>query len=178
MNCQYHFQQVAGLPTNVYFLLKLANHWAFENGNVETHFIDNYREDLFVDANNSVSAKEAYDAARLSASLVAACLIEKEHFILARSAPGIVPLFLSNVLSCFFKCPWYLHLSVCSGGSSLNPIWYGSPPFRVHHQAKRRVELEWDNEYDSGSSKTLKLTITYQPDGRYLIEVTSEYNMK
>ncbi|PNY06718.1 methylcrotonoyl-CoA carboxylase subunit alpha [Trifolium pratense] len=135
--------QVAGLPTNVNFLLKLANHWAFEDGNVETHFIDNYKEDLFVDAKNSASAKEAYEAAIRSASLVAACLIEKEHFVSARNPPG---------------------------GSSLLPIWYASPPFRVHHQAKRTIELEWDNEYDSANSKVLKLIITYQPDGRYLIE--------
>ncbi|KAL2323524.1 hypothetical protein Fmac_027903 [Flemingia macrophylla] len=135
--------QVAGLPTNVNFLLKLANHGAFANGNVETHFIDNYKEDLFVDPNNSVSVKEAYEAARLDASIVAACLIEKEHFTLARTPPG---------------------------GSSLLPLWYSSPPFRVHHQAKRKMELEWDNEYGSDNSNIMKLTITYQPDGRYLIE--------
>ncbi|OIW12655.1 hypothetical protein TanjilG_24588 [Lupinus angustifolius] len=134
---------VAGLPTNINFLQKLANHRAFENGNVETHFIDNHKEDLFVDTTNSVSAKEAYAAARLSASFVAACLIEKEHVTLARNTPG---------------------------GSSLLPVWYASPPFRVHHQAKRTMELEWDNEYGSGSSNVLKLTIIYQPDGRYLIE--------
>ena len=38
------------------------------------------------------------------------------------------------------------------------------------------MELEWDNEYGSGSSKIMKLTITYQPDGRYLIEVSNETN--
>ncbi|XP_014513758.1 methylcrotonoyl-CoA carboxylase subunit alpha, mitochondrial isoform X2 [Vigna radiata var. radiata] len=135
--------QVAGLPTNVSFILKLANHGAFANGNVETHFIDNYKEDLFGDGNNSVSDKEAYEAARHNASLVAACLIEKEHFVSSRNPPG---------------------------GGSLLPIWYSSPPFRVHHQAKRKMELEWENEYDSGSSKTMKLTITCQPAGRYLIE--------
>ena len=64
--------------------------------------------------------------------------------------------------------------SVFSGGSSLLPIWYSSPPFRVHHQAKRKMELEWENEYDSGSSKTMMLTITCQPAGRYLIEVLCE----
>ncbi|QHO52535.1 hypothetical protein HN51_021456 [Arachis hypogaea] len=132
--------QVAGLPTNINFLQKLANHQAFESGNVETHFIENYKDDLFVDSTNS---KEAYEAARLSASLVAACLIEKEHFTLARNPPG---------------------------SGSLHPIWYASPPFRVHHQAKRTMELEWDNEYGSGISKTLKLTITHQADGKYLIE--------
>ncbi|XP_027366907.1 methylcrotonoyl-CoA carboxylase subunit alpha, mitochondrial isoform X2 [Abrus precatorius] len=135
--------QVAGVPTNVNFLQKLANNGAFASGNVETHFIDNHKEDLFVDAKNSVSVKEASEAARLSASLVATCLIEKEHSILARNP---------------------------TGGSSLLPIWYSSPPFRVHHQAKRRMELEWDNEYGSGSSNIVKLAITYQPDGRYLIE--------
>ncbi|XP_052730063.1 methylcrotonoyl-CoA carboxylase subunit alpha, mitochondrial isoform X2 [Vigna angularis] len=135
--------QVAGLPTNVSFILKLANHGAFANGNVETHFIDNYKEDLFGDGNNSVSDQEAYEAARHNASLVAACLIEKEHFVSSRNPPG---------------------------GGSLLPIWYSSPPFRVHHQAKRKMELEWENEYDSGSSKTMKLTITCQPAGRYLIE--------
>lgn len=140
---------------------------------METHFIDKYKEDLFVDANNSVSAKEAYEAARRSASLVAACLIQKGHSISARNPPGIVSLLLCHILRCFSKFAWYLCVSVCSGGSSLLPIWYTSPPFRVHHQAKRRMELEWDNEYDGGSSKALKLTITYQPDGRYLIEVTS-----
>ncbi|WVY97190.1 hypothetical protein V8G54_029341 [Vigna mungo] len=137
------FRNVAGLPTNVSFILKLANHGAFVDGNVETHFIDNYKEDLFGDGNNSVSDKEAYEAARHNASLVAACLIEKEHFISSRNPPG---------------------------GGSLLPIWYSSPPFRVHHQAKRKMELEWENEYDSGSSKTMKLTITCQPAGRYLIE--------
>ncbi|MED6110858.1 hypothetical protein PIB30_046797 [Stylosanthes scabra] len=132
--------QVAGLPTNINFLQKLANHPAFESGNVETHFIENYKVDLFVDSTNS---KEAYEAARLGATLVAACLIEKEHFTLARNPPG---------------------------GGSLHPIWYASPPFRVHHQAKRTMELEWENEYGSGTSKILKLTITHQPDGKYLIE--------
>lgn len=36
------------------------------------------------------------------------------------------------------------------------------------------MALEWDNEYASDSSKIMNLTITYQPDGRYLIEVPCE----
>lgn len=64
---------------------------------METHFIDNYKEDLFGDGNNSVSDKEAYEAARHNASLVAACLIEKEHFVSSRNPPGK----LSH--SCFVK---------------------------------------------------------------------------
>ncbi|KAJ7972757.1 Biotin carboxylase [Quillaja saponaria] len=133
--------QVAGVPTNINFLLKLANHWAFQNGKVETHFIEHHKKELFVDPTNSGLAKEAYEAAKLSASLVAACLIQKEQFILKGKPPG---------------------------GLSL---WYASPPFRVNHHAKRKMELEWDNEYDSSGSKVLKLTITYQPDEKYLIEV-------
>ncbi|KHN28729.1 Methylcrotonoyl-CoA carboxylase subunit alpha, mitochondrial, partial [Glycine soja] len=65
-------------------------------------------------------------------------------------------------------------ISLVNWGSSLLPIWYSTPPFRIHHQAKHRMEFEWDNEYGSGSSKIMKLTITYQPDGRYLIE--TEHN--
>ena len=33
------------------------------------------------------------------------------------------------------------------------------------------MELDWDNEYESSSSKILALSITFQPDGTYLIEV-------
>ena len=82
------FFQVAGLPTNINFLQKLANHWAFENGEVETHFIEHFKDDLFVDPSNLVLANEAYDAAKLSAVLVAACLCEKECCTLKESPPG------------------------------------------------------------------------------------------
>ncbi|KAJ7977355.1 Biotin carboxylase [Quillaja saponaria] len=116
-DCSSKFQ-VAGVPTKINFLLKLANHWAFQNGKVEAHFIEHHTKELFVDTTNSGLAKETYEAAKLSASLVA--------------------LF--------------------------------TPPFRVNHHAKRKMELEWDNEFDSGSSKVWKLTITYHPDEKYLIE--------
>lgn len=33
------------------------------------------------------------------------------------------------------------------------------------------MELDWDNEYDTSSSKLLTLLVTFQPDGNYLIEV-------
>ncbi|KAF5455004.1 hypothetical protein F2P56_024623 [Juglans regia] len=135
--------QVAGLPTNINFLQKLANHWAFENGNVETHFIEHFKDDLFVAPTNSTSANEAHDAARLSATLVAACVISSEHSLLEENPPG--------------------------GNRSLS-IWYSSPPFRVHHHARRKMELEWENEYDNGVSNLLTLTITYKPDGNYIIE--------
>ncbi|KAK9281063.1 hypothetical protein L1049_003956 [Liquidambar formosana] len=140
--------QVAGVLTNINFLQKLVNHWAFENGQVETHFIEHFKEDLLVDPSNSVLAKEAYAAARLSATLVAACVCEKEHSSLKESLPG--------------------------GNKSLS-IWYAYPPFRVHHNTRRTMELEWDDEYDSSGSRLLTLSITYQPNGNYLIE-TGESN--
>lgn len=84
----YFLPQVAGLPTNINFLQKLASHWAFEGGKVETHFIEHFKDDLFVDPNNSVLAKEAHDAARFSATLVAACIIEKEHSTQKENLPG------------------------------------------------------------------------------------------
>ncbi|KAG6776362.1 hypothetical protein POTOM_019868 [Populus tomentosa] len=140
--------QVAGVPTNINFLQKLADHRAFENGNVETHFIEHYKDDLFTDPNNLTRAKETYDNARFSATLVAACLCEKEHSAIKSSVPGT---------------------------SGLLPIWYSHPPFRAHYQASCTMELEWENEYDGSSSKFFTFSITYQSDGNYLIE-TEEVN--
>lgn len=80
--------QVAGLPTNINFLQKLANHWAFEIGKVETHFIEHFKDDLFVDPNNLALANEAYDAAKLSAVIIAACVSEKERCSFEESSPG------------------------------------------------------------------------------------------
>ncbi|KAK9984251.1 hypothetical protein SO802_033776 [Lithocarpus litseifolius] len=134
--------QVAGLPTNINFLQKLAKHWAFENGDVETHFIEHFKDDLFVSPTNAVSAKEAHETARFNATLVAACVISMEHSLLKENFPG---------------------------NSSLS-IWYLSPPFRVHHCARHTMEIEWENEYDSSGSNVLKLSITYKPNGNYLIE--------
>ncbi|XP_022727712.1 methylcrotonoyl-CoA carboxylase subunit alpha, mitochondrial-like isoform X4 [Durio zibethinus] len=136
--------QVAGVPTNINFLQRLANHRAFEEGNVETHFIEHHKDDLFVDPNNKVISKDAYDAARLGANLVAACLCEKERSALQEGH---------------------------SGGPRLLPIWCAHPPFRVNHRAQSTMELEWENEYDSSSSKRLMLSITYQPDGKYFIQI-------
>lgn len=132
--------QVAGLPTNIKFLSRLANHQAFENGEVETHFIEHFRDDLFIDPNNSELAQEAHNAATFSAFMVAACICEKEHRSLKERPPG---------------------------GLS---VWYAHPPFRVHHLARHTMELEWVNENDSSGSKLLTLSITYQPHGNYHIE--------
>ncbi|XP_057476177.1 methylcrotonoyl-CoA carboxylase subunit alpha, mitochondrial-like isoform X1 [Actinidia eriantha] len=49
-------------------------------------------------------------------------------------------------------------------------VWYAHPPFRVHHHARRTMELEWVNEYSSSCSKSLTIPVTYQPDGSYFIE--------
>ncbi|CAN1766180.1 Methylcrotonoyl-CoA carboxylase subunit alpha, mitochondrial [Linum perenne] len=133
--------QVAGVPTNISFLQKLANHKEFENGNVETHFIDHHKEDLFVDPNNSVSAKEARDKARSVAAMVAACLCEKDHYASRVNPPG-----------------------------SLS-IWYAHPPFRVHHNATRAMVFEWDDECGTSNSNLFTISTTYQQDGSYLTEL-------
>lgn len=57
------------------------------------------------------------------------------------------------------------------GNHCLLSIWYTDPPFRVHHHARRIMEFEWENEHDDSGSKLLTLTVTYQADGNYLIEV-------
>ncbi|KAK6940781.1 Methylcrotonoyl-CoA carboxylase subunit alpha, BT domain [Dillenia turbinata] len=135
--------QVAGLPTNINFLQKLADHWAFVDGKVETHLIENFKDDLFADSCSSELAKETYDTARLGASLVAACVCKAEHSALREGS---------------------------SGGYFSPSMWYAYPPFRVHHNATCALELEWDNEYDSTQPMPLKLSVTYLPDGKYLIQ--------
>ncbi|KAJ0982498.1 hypothetical protein J5N97_010753 [Dioscorea zingiberensis] len=113
-NCLLNFQ-VAGLPTNINFLQRLADHWAFA---------------------------KAY-AAKLSAALVAACICDREHI----TSKELIP-----------------------GGDRLLSLWYTNPPFRMHHSAKRKMELEWDKELSDNSLEVFKLVITYQSEGSYLIE--------
>lgn len=50
-------------------------------------------------------------------------------------------------------------------------MWYGNPPFRVNHFAKRTVDLEWENQYSISGSNLLTVSITYLPGGKYLVEV-------
>uniref|UniRef100_A0A803LFN3 FACT complex subunit SSRP1 n=1 Tax=Chenopodium quinoa TaxID=63459 RepID=A0A803LFN3_CHEQI len=134
---------VAGLPTNINFLLKLANHRAFENGQVETHFIENHSDELFADSSNIKLAEEACKSATHSAMLAAACLCKTE----INTAKG-------NYL----------------GERSPLSIWYSDPPFRVNYCAKRDIEFEWENDYGTIGSVPLKLALTYQQDGSYLVE--------
>lgn len=57
------------------------------------------------------------------------------------------------------------------GGNNLVSLWYSPPPFRMHHSAKRTVELEWEKESSSSFQEPFKLAITYQPTGSYFIKV-------
>ncbi|KAJ0791167.1 putative methylcrotonoyl-CoA carboxylase [Helianthus annuus] len=143
INEQVHECSVAGLPTNIGFLYKLANHRAFANSELETHFIDHYKDDLLATPKDSASAEAAYDAAKHSAALVAACICEKERTLLKKSPPGGLP------------------------------VWYTHPPFRLNHHATRTIELEWENEYHDNTSEHLTLSIDYMPNGNYLIKVNS-----
>ncbi|KAH6793908.1 methylcrotonyl-CoA carboxylase alpha chain [Perilla frutescens var. hirtella] len=133
--------QVAGLPTNIDFLLKLANHGAFENGEVETHFIEMHKGDLFVDPDDQLSTQEVHNAAVHSAAIAAACVCEKEHTSIRASSSGSLSL------------------------------WYGNPPFRVNHFAKRTMELEWEGESINSGPELVPIHVTYQPKGKYLIEM-------
>ncbi|CAO2826500.1 unnamed protein product [Amaranthus hypochondriacus] len=135
--------QVAGLPTNINFLYKLADHWAFENGQVETHFIEHHREALFADSNNLERAEELYKSASHSAMLVAACLCKKEI----------------NTMK-----------GICQEDRSPLSIWYSDPPFRVNYCAKRNIELELEDDYGTSGPVPLKLILTYEQDGSYLVE--------
>jgi len=95
------FLQVAGLPTNISFLQSLANHWAFEKGLVETHFIEQFKNDLFVASFDEV-AKETFAAARFGATLVAACICEMDHIASMETLLGM--LFLTFLLAAMPGC--------------------------------------------------------------------------
>ncbi|XP_020579668.1 methylcrotonoyl-CoA carboxylase subunit alpha, mitochondrial isoform X2 [Phalaenopsis equestris] len=140
-DCLLNFQ-VAGLPTNIGFLYKLANHWAFEKGLVETHFIEHFKEDLFIDSGVDIAAGTSASS-KLGAAFVAACICEKDHNTYKEKFPG---------------------------GDNLFSLWYSNPPFRMHHSAKRLIELEWDNELDGKCLEPLKLVINCVSKGRYLVE--------
>ncbi|KAL0884403.1 hypothetical protein Bca101_008384 [Brassica carinata] len=139
-DCLSNFQ-VAGVPTNINFLQKLASHKEFAVGNVETHFIEHHKTDLFADESNPAAAETAYKSAKHSAALVAACVSAIEHSASNESNHGKLP-----------------------------SIWYSHPPFRVHHEAKQTIELEWDNECEGTGSNLISLCVVYQPDGSYLIQ--------
>lgn len=89
-------KQVAGVPTNISFLFKLANHREFENGNVETHFIDHFKDDLF--PSNLEITNTVLGAARFGAKLAAACLIEKENSVFRENLPGNVKVPFFNFM--------------------------------------------------------------------------------
>ena len=59
--------------------------------------MEHFRDDLFVDPCNPVWAQKTHNAAKVSASLVAACICEKENGALRERPPGI---FNSPSLSC------------------------------------------------------------------------------
>ncbi|KAL5712538.1 methylcrotonoyl-CoA carboxylase [Ranunculus cassubicifolius] len=86
--------QVAGVPTNINFLQRLTDHWAFEAGQVETHFIEHFQTDLFNDPSDSTSKTDQHAAA-----FVAACLCQKEHLASTQSLVG--PNSLNSL--------WYAH---------------------------------------------------------------------
>uniref|UniRef100_A0A1D1XSJ0 Methylcrotonoyl-CoA carboxylase subunit alpha, mitochondrial n=2 Tax=Anthurium amnicola TaxID=1678845 RepID=A0A1D1XSJ0_9ARAE len=144
-DCLLRFQ-VAGLPTNIGFLQKLASHHAFENGLVETHFIEHFKNDLFINSSGAISVG-SYSAAKLGATLAAACICRQEQ----ENSRDIV-----------------------SGRDDLLSLWYAHPPFRMHHSAQKAVELEWDKESDGTDTELLKLVVAYQTDGSYLVQIGSE----
>lgn len=57
-------------------------------GNVETHFIEHHKSDLFADESNPAAAEVAYKEVKHSAALVAACLSAIEHSTWTESNHG------------------------------------------------------------------------------------------
>ncbi|RLM99697.1 methylcrotonoyl-CoA carboxylase subunit alpha, mitochondrial [Panicum miliaceum] len=110
-NCLSNFQ-IAGLPTNVGFLQELASHSAFEEGIVDTHFIERYKDDLL--STSTKASGESDGVAELGAILAAACICKKDHITSKESIRA------DKTLS----------------------VWYNNMPFRMHHFARQPLELE------------------------------------
>lgn len=60
---------------------------------METHFIERFKDDLFVDPSNSLLVDKVAGAARFGATLAAACLIEKENSEFRENLPGKLEVF-------------------------------------------------------------------------------------
>jgi len=71
LDCLTRFQ-IAGLPTNINFLKKLASHHAFAAGDVDTHFIDRFKADLLPHARASHDEISVPHEAKYGAALAAA----------------------------------------------------------------------------------------------------------
>ncbi|KAJ3674736.1 hypothetical protein LUZ60_005352 [Juncus effusus] len=85
--------QIAGVPTNISFLQDLASHKAFEKGQVETHFIEQFKDDLFTLSKDA--ALNAFNAAKLGAILAASCLSHLDLSSIPRG-DGLIDLWYSN----------------------------------------------------------------------------------
>lgn len=83
---------------------------------METHFIERFKDDLFVDPANPVVAEEAFGAARFSGRLVAACVLEKEHSAWKGNLP--VRIESPNPEFCVYilKCPCIHYINQCVQG--------------------------------------------------------------
>lgn len=65
---------------------------------METHFIEQYKDDLFISACNTGIAQEACNAMRRGASIAAACIWKMELAASRDSAPGKFKLVISGNL--------------------------------------------------------------------------------
>lgn len=134
--------QVAGLPTNIDFLSRLAKHHAFKDGNVETHFIENYKDDLFIDPTDSILAKEAHDGAKHYAVLVAACICEKENRNSQESVPGNSRSFLFWLIWCYML-KFVLKVSYLYLQEWMDYFRYGMPTLPLEWTTSLSVRWSW-----------------------------------
>ena len=57
------------------------------------------------------------------------------------------------------------------GADKTLSVWYNNPPFRMHHFARRPMELELGKEHDGLNEELLMLFVTCKSDGSYFVEV-------
>ncbi|BBN19966.1 3-methylcrotonyl-CoA carboxylase alpha subunit [Marchantia polymorpha subsp. ruderalis] len=146
--------QIAGLPTNIPFLKALAKHPAFVAGEVGTHFIDQYREELLPSASNT-----GHESSRAAVSIH---LDAKA----ARQAAAIAAVGMCLTSS--------LGLQVLKTGVEGWGGWNSGSGFRLNHSYSRLMTMEWKSDTLENSSVPIKLSTTYDRNANFTVEVQGE----
>eukprot|EP00252_Welwitschia_mirabilis_P024325 TRINITY_DN7179_c0_g1_i1.p1 TRINITY_DN7179_c0_g1~~TRINITY_DN7179_c0_g1_i1.p1 ORF type:complete len:736 (-),score=146.58 TRINITY_DN7179_c0_g1_i1:401-2608(-) len=140
-DCLSQFQ-IGGLPNNILFLQDLASHPSFSSGQVETNFIEKFKDELFHDLNKIGIFEAELERAKFGAALAAVCICLRENIQSDNPSKD--------------------------GYASL---WYTTPVFRVNHAAKRVINLKWKSETGDITSKPLSVIVTYQMDGTHSVQI-------
>lgn len=145
--------QIAGVPTNLGFLGALAGHPSFAAGDIHTHFISQFQEDLLPSPSPGEAAQlpwgggpEGGDGGGISAAAVAAAAVCIQDRWRGQRAPA-------------------------PGLSALGAVWSSGSGFRLNHVHTRPISFE---PGDDAGLPPQKLQVSYLPGGSFQVELAGE----